>query len=637
MTANPKPVDTSHLLQDPNALRQSFLDCMRELGSVIVPSSSLLPENDPTTLFTGSGMQPMIPYLLGEKHPSGNDVANTQKCLRTGDIDETGDSSHLTFFEMMGRWAFGSDPATYKREQLRYIWKWQVEVLGMNPAHLYVSVYQGNSAMGISRDDEAIALWTELFKNVGIEPTVEAEPWTYGASRGGRIFVYNEKENWWSRAGVPENMPVGEPGGPDSEMFYDFEPNGDPKDHPATDTPRFLEIGNNVFMSYRRTAAGFEPLARPNIDYGGGLERVCAAVNGNPDVYATAFFRSPMQKLEQLTGKTYKGNERHFRIILDHTRAATFLIADGAPPSNTDAGYITRRLMRRAIRMGLKLGLTNAFMAELSKLYIAEAKAYPSLAREQERILATVTGEEQQFMKTLETGERNIKKHLDTNKRLTGTDAFGFYETYGYPRELTEELLAENGLTLEEPEGFDAAMTAHSEKSRTAAAGKFKGGLADHSEKTTALHSATHLMLAGLQKVLGPHVHQKGSNITAERARFDFSHGEKMTDEQKVQVEKYVNEAIAAKAAMTVSEIPKQQAMDEGVEGSFWEKYPDIVKVFSFTDATGTNWSRELCGGPHVENTEALGTFGPFKIMKEESSSVGVRRIKAVLGSESAS
>lgn len=632
MTAIARPVTSPTLLNDPNALRQSFLDCMRELGSVIVPSASLLPENDPTTLFTGSGMQPMIPYLLGEKHPAGNDVANTQKCLRTGDIDEVGDNSHLTFFEMMGRWAFGADPATFKRDQLRYIWKWQIEVLGMNPAHLYVSVYQGNSAFGISRDDEAIALWTELFSSVGIDPKVEHEPWTYGASRGGRIFVYDEKENWWSRAGVPQNMPAGEPGGPDSEMFYDFEPAGDPLDHPATDTPRFLEIGNNVFMSHRRTADGFTPLARPNIDYGGGLERVCAAVNGNPDIYATAFFRSPMQKLAELTGKSYEANTREFRIILDHARATTFLIGDGADPSNADAGYITRRLMRRAIRTGLKLGLNKPFMAELATLYIDEAQAYPSLAEGRDRILSTVTAEERQFMKTLESGERHIKRHLESGQGVTGADAFMFYETYGYPRELTEELLAEHNLSMTDPDGFATAAAEHSDKSRTAAAGKFKGGLADHSEKTTALHTATHLMLAGLQKVLGTHVHQRGSNITPERARFDFSHGEKMTDEQKAAVEKYVNDAIAAQAAMSVTEMPKQQAMDEGVEGSFWEKYPDTVKVFAFTDASGNAWTRELCGGPHVENTSVLGTFGAFKIAKEEASSQGVRRIKAVLG-----
>jgi alanyl-tRNA synthetase len=598
----------------------------------VVPSSSLLPENDPTTLFTGSGMQPMIPYLLGEKHPSGSDVANVQKCLRTGDIDEVGDSSHLTFFEMTGRWAFGADPLTYKAEQLRYIWKWKMDVLGMDPERLYVSVYAGNPGMGIARDDETVALWSDLFKSVGIDPVVEAEPWRYGASRGGRIFIYDENENWWSRAGVPAKMPAGEPGGPDSEMFYDFEPDGDANDHPATSTPRFLEIGNNVFMSYRRADGGFLPLARPNIDYGGGLERVCAAVNGNPDVYATAFFQNAMRMLEQLTGKSYAENVRSFRIILDHARAATFLIGDGAGPSNTDAGYITRRLIRRAIRTALKLGLARPFMANLSKIYITEATAYPSLVRDEARILSTVTGEEQQFMKTLEIGERNIKKHLERQAGVSGAAAFAFYETYGYPRELTEELLAEQDLTMSDPEGFAKAAEKHAEKSRTGAAGKFKGGLADHSEKTTALHSATHLMLAGLRKVLGQHVHQKGSHISAERVRFDFSHGEKMTDAQRAEVEQYVNDAMAAKAVMTVTEMPKRRAMEEGVEGSFWEKYPDIVRVFAFTDAAGQVWSRELCGGPHVENTAALASFGEFRIQKEESNTVGVRRIKATLG-----
>jgi alanyl-tRNA synthetase len=621
----------SNLLNDPNALRQSFLDCMRELGSVIVPSASLIPENDPTTLFNGSGMQPMIPYLLGEKHPAGSDVANTQKCLRTGDIEEVGDTSHLTFFEMIGRWAFGADPATYKGDQLRYIWKWQIEVLGLNPSHLYVSVFSGNEKMGIARDDSAIALWSELFRSVGIEPVVESDPWTYGASRGGRIFVYAENENWWSRAGMPENMPVGEPGGPDSEMFYDFEPAGDPKDHPATDTPRFLEIGNNVFMSHCRTADGFVELKRPNIDYGGGLERVCAAVRGNPDVYETAFFRGPKRKLEELCGKEYAGAMREFRIVLDHTRAATFLVGDGAVPSNTDAGYITRRLIRRAIRMGLKLGVTSNFVAQLSELFISEATAYPGLIRERERILATLTNEEHQFRKTLESGERSIKKHLEAKQLVTGADAFYFYETFGFPLELTEELLNEHGMALTDADGFAKAAENHAEKSRTAAAGKFKGGLADHTEKTTALHTATHLLLAGLQHVLGKHVHQRGSNITSERARFDFSHGEKMTSEQKAAVEEYVNEAIAACADMTVAEIAKQRAVDEGVEGSFWEKYPDVVKVFEFRDASGRTWSRELCGGPHVVNTEVVGRYGAFRIQKEESISVGVRRIKAVL------
>ena len=615
----------------PNELRDSSYNFMRSKGSVIIPSAGLLPENDPTTLFTGAGMQPMIPYLLGEKHPSGNDISNTQKCLRTGDIDETGDNSHLTFFEMIGRWELGGDPSAYKGKQIRYMWEWQVDILGIDPKNLYVSVYQGNKDMGIPQDDDAIAVWTELFKSVGIDPKVEDEPWTYGASRGGRIFLYDEKENWWSRAGVPENMPVGEPGGPDSEMFYDFEPNGDTKDHPATDSARFLEIGNNVFMAFMRKESGFELLDKPNIDYGGGLERICAALNGNPDLYLTPFFDNTREKLAEISGKSYEGNERNFRIILDHTRAATFLIGDGAPPSNVDAGYITRRLMRRAIRVARKLDINESFMTKLAEIYIAEAAAYPELEQNKAMILDVIAKEEEQFQKTIQNGEREMQRHLEKNGSVTGRDAFYFYETFGFPLELTEEFLKEHGEKLLQPEEFEKAAKEHADKSRTAAAGKFAGGLADHSEKTTAFHTATHLMLAGLQQVLGTHVHQKGSNITGERARFDFSHGEKMTPEEKQAVEDFVNKAIEANAEMRVVEMPKQQAMDEGVEGSFWEKYPDIVKVYIFEDANGKVWSKELCGGPHVENTGKIGEFGRFKIKKEESSSAGVRRIKAVL------
>lgn len=615
----------------PNELRDSYYNFMRSKGSVIIPSAGLLPENDPTTLFTGAGMQPMIPYLLGEKHPSGNDISNTQKCLRTGDIDETGDNSHLTFFEMIGRWELGGDPSAYKGKQIRYMWEWQVDILGIDPKNLYVSVYQGNKDMGIPQDDDAIAVWTELFKSVGIDPKVEDEPWTYGASRGGRIFLYDEKENWWSRAGVPENMPVGEPGGPDSEMFYDFEPNGDTKDHPATDSARFLEIGNNVFMAFMRKDSGFELLDKPNIDYGGGLERICAALNGNPDLYLTPFFDNTRKKLAEISGKSYEGNERNFRIILDHTRAATFLIGDGAPPSNVDAGYITRRLMRRAIRVARKLDINESFMTKLAEIYIAEAAAYPELEQNKAMILDVIAKEEEQFQKTIQNGEREMQRHLEKNGSVTGRDAFYFYETFGFPLELTEEFLKEHGEKLLQPEEFEKAAKEHADKSRTAAAGKFAGGLADHSEKTTAFHTATHLMLAGLQQVLGTHVHQKGSNITGERARFDFSHGEKMTPEEKQAVEDFVNKAIEANAEMRVVEMPKQQAMDEGVEGSFWEKYPDIVKVYIFEDANGKVWSKELCGGPHVENTGKIGEFGRFKIKKEESSSAGVRRIKAVL------
>ena len=576
-------------------------------------------------------MQPMVPYLLGEPHPAGHEIVNVQKCLRTVDIDAVGDNSHLTFFEMMGRWELGGTPKTYKRIQIEAVWDWQVGVLGLDPQRLYVTVYKGNKAIGIPCDDEVVAIWQTLFRRVGIEAKVEAEGDTYGVSRGGRIFLYSESENWWSRAGAPESMPAGEPGGPDSEMFFDFEPGGDERDHPAADTPRFLEIGNNVFMAYERTAEGFQPLPKPNIDYGGGFERIAAAVNGDPDLYLTPFFAEPMKKLSVVSGKAYESAKREFRIVLDHTRAATFLIGDGALPSNVDAGYVTRRLMRRAIREARKLGIETAFMTQLSEVYIDEAKAYPGLIRKKQNVLKAIAAEEAQFQKTLLTGEREMQKHLERKGFVSGKDAFFFYESYGFPRELTEEFLRERNATITDPADFDEAAMAHSEKSRTAAAGKFKGGLADHSEKTTALHTATHLLLAGLQEILGPHVHQKGSNITTERARFDFSHDAKMTDEQIKAVEDYVNAAVAAKATMTIEKVPKQQAMNEGVEGSFWEKYPDVVNVYVFEDGKGVVWSRELCGGPHVENTETLATFGRFKIQKEESSSAGVRRIKALL------
>jgi alanyl-tRNA synthetase len=604
---------------------------MRSKGAVVIPSASLLPENDPTTLFTGSGMQPMVPYLLGEKHPSGDDLVDSQKCLRTGDIEEVGDNSHLTFFEMIGRWKLKGHPDTFKRDQIEWMWEWQTQVLGLDPKNLYVSVFEGDDSLGIKRDDEAIAIWTKLFQSVGIDPKVESEPWTYGCSRGGRIFCYDAKENWWSRAGIPANMPVGEPGGPDSEMFYDFEPNGDKMDHPATDTSRFLEIGNNVFMAFVNTENGFKPLGAPNIDYGGGLERISAAVNNNPDVYMTPFFENAIKKIAQLSGTSYTAATKEFRIILDHIRAATFLIADGALPNNVDAGYVTRRLTRRAIRTAKKININKNFTKELANIYIDEASAYPELGKNRVAILHAIESEEDKFRKTLEAGDKEIKKFLDKNGVITGEEAFFFYETYGFPLELTVEILAESNLKLTNPEGFEKASTEHSDKSRTAAAGKFKGGLAEHSEITTAYHSATHLMLAGLRKVLGDHVHQKGSNITAERIRFDFSHPDKVTAEQLAEVENYVREGIKANATVTMREMPKQAAMDAGIEGSFWEKYPDVVKVYRFEDAKGINWSEELCGGPHVANTNDIAALGQFKIQKEESSSAGVRRVKAVL------
>ncbi|MCI8901296.1 MAG: alanine--tRNA ligase [Lachnospiraceae bacterium] len=615
-------------MMTPDQLRRSYIDFMKKRGASQVPSASLLPENDPSTLFTGSGMQPMVPYLLGEKHPVGNEITDIQKCLRTVDIDEVGDRSHLTFFEMLGRWEFSAKEKDYKKKQIDAIWDWQIHELGIDPDRLYVSAFKGCEALDIEGDSETVRLWSEKFRSVGIEPVVEAEPYKYGASRGGRIFLYGENENWWSRSGSPLDMPVGEPGGPDSEMFYDLDPSGDVFDHPASDSERFLEIGNNVFMCYKKEETGFVRMKNPNIDYGGGLERIAIVLSGGRDIYNTALFLSAKQKLTEMSGRAYTDDPRSFRIILDHVRAASFLIHDGAEPSNSDAGYVTRRLLRRAIRAGRKIGIQGGFVGELAEVYIDEATAYEDFIANRKKVLEVINKEEKLFHRTLQQGEIEIEKHLRNRGSVTGADAFYFYETYGFPIELTEEFLAENGYEIEGKESYAEAAAHHAEMSRTAAAGRFKGGLADQSAETTALHTAAHLLLAGLRQVLGSHVMQKGSNITAERLRFDFNHDQKLTSEQLAEIEKYVNDAIASKAAVSVAEIPKAEARESGVSGSFWDQYPDIVKVYTIKDRGGRVWSREICGGPHIENTECLGTF---RIVKEQSSSAGVRRIKAVI------
>lgn len=626
-----------------NEIRAAYLDFFASKSHKVIPSSSLLPENDPTTLFTGSGMQPMLPYLLGEKSPYGSRIVDSQKCVRAQDIEEVGDNRHTTFFEMLGNWSLGD---YFKREQISWMFEFLTGELGLNPNRLYFTCFAGSPEIGIGRDDEAAGIWQELFAAKGIEAKIGENPERDGMRPGERIFFYPDKKNWWSRAGVPANMPVGEPGGPDTEMFWDFDPENKLKLHENSawkhepchvncDCGRFMEIGNNVFMQFIRTESGFEPLAQKNVDFGGGLERLAAALRDDPDVFTIDLFDGARGVIEQLSGRKYgadSADTQAFRVILDHLRAATFMIADGAEPSNRDQGYFTRRMLRRAIRFAGKLGIEGHFCAAVARAYGASyAEAYPVVAAGIEKIAASMEAEETQFRKTLASGEREIQKFWEASGRVTGEDAFRFYETYGFPLELTEELLAERGAKIAEPEGFAAAAEKHADLSRTAAAGKFKGGLADHSEKTTALHTATHLMLAALRQVLGSHVHQKGSNITPERARFDFSHEAKMTPEEIARVEEIVNAAIAANAEMNLTEMLKTEAQAAGVEGSFWEKYPDTVKVYTFTDATGTVWSRELCGGPHVARTGDIGKFGKFKVAKEESSSAGVRRIKAVL------
>jgi alanyl-tRNA synthetase len=615
-----------------NELRAKYLEFFRGKGHVTIPSAPLIPENDPTALFTGSGMQPMIPYLMGEKHPLGTRIADSQKSFRAGDIEDVGDNRHTTFFEMLGNWSLGD---YFKKEQLPWMFEFLTKEIGLNPKNLYVTVFRGSKELNIPRDDESVAIWQELFEGAGVDAKAVDFSERDGMQNG-RIFYYAEEKNWWSRAGVPGNMPIGEPGGPDSEMFWDFgeelhiHENSPFKDEPChvnCDCGRFLEIGNNVFMEYIKTENGFEFLKQKNVDFGGGLERQIAAKNGNPDIFLTDMFSEAIAAMEELSGEKYAGNEESFRVILDHLRGATFLIGDGAIPSNKDQGYFTRRLIRRAVRFAHRLGVKNNFCAKVSAAYMEYFKEqYPDLMDKKSKIFEELEKEEDKFRKTLENGIKEFEKISATGK-VTGKDAFNLYQTYGFPLELIHEELSNNKVDYDKSKfeiQFKQELEKHQNLSRTASEGKFKGGLADHGEQTTMLHTVAHLMLSGLRRVLGDHVHQKGSNITEERIRFDFSHGEKMTDEEKKAVEEFVNEAISAKVLVEIKEMTLFEAKEFGAEGAFENKYGEKVKVYSVE-----GYSKEICGGPHVANTGDI--KGTFKIKKEESSSAGVRRIKAVV------
>lgn len=648
-----------------NDLRKKYLDFFQSKGHVIVPSSLLVPENDPTTLFTGSGMQPMLPYFLGEKHPAGTRVADSQKCFRTQDIEEVGDNRHTTNFEMLGNWSFGD---YFKQEQISWMWQFLTEELAIDPKRLYFTCFRGNDELKIPRDTESALKWQELFLTVGIEAAIGEDPERNGIQEGERIFYYSEKKNWWSRAGVPNNMPVGEPGGPDTEMFFDFRPDLGRACIPDTpfsgefchvncDCGRFMEIGNNVFMQYRKTDQGFEELAQMNVDFGGGLERLLAATNDVPDIFLLDLFDSAKQELERISGISYGSDEKNtyaMRVILDHLKAALFLIGDGVLPSNKDQGYFVRRLIRRAVRYGNVLGIKQSFTVTIAHTFISVyAEQYPNLQADEKKILVALEEEEEKFHQTLTRGLKELEKFLDspeghwtrqgkdnieqapvyTNDRIVDI-IFDLYQTYGFPLEQVFEEFRERGIKIDEGklgELFNIRFEKHQDLSRTASAGKFKGGLADHSAKVTALHTTTHLMLAGLRKELGEGVHQAGSNITEERTRFDFTHGEKVSREILDRVENYVNSAIASQATVTTAIMDKIAAKEAGVEGSFWEKYPEKVTVYRVMAPDGTIYSQELCGGPHVVTTADIASFGTFKITKEEASSAGVRRIKAVL------
>lgn len=629
-----------------NEIRQKYLDFFKEKGHQVIPSASVVPENDPTTLFTGSGMQPMLPYLMGGKHPLGDKLTDSQKCFRSQDIEEVGDNRHTTFFEMLGNWSLGD---YFKEKQIPFMFEFLTKELDLDPKRIYITVFQGSKKLDIPKDDESVKIWQKEFSKMGIE--AKAEKFSEKSEMGdGRIFYYDLSKNWWSRVGEPKDMPIGEPGGPDSEIFWDFGADKmihensrfkDQKCHVNCDCGRFLEIGNNVFMEYVKTKKGFEPLSQRNVDFGGGLERILAAKNDTPDIFMADIFKTAILKLEELSGKKYNDDKKSFRVILDHLRAATFLIGDEVFPSNKDRGYFVRRLMRRAIVFAHRLGVENNFTSNIGEVFIDFYKEqYKNLDKSRKKIKNELNKEEKKFRKTLNRGLKEFEKWyqhafvrgnknnledklMKAPKVLPGDIVFDLYQTYGFPLELTKEEAEKEGIEIDE-KGFWKELKNHQKKSRTASAGMFKGGLADNKEITTQLHTTAHLMLAGLRKILGEHVHQKGSNINGERIRFDFSHPEKMTDEEKEQLESFVNEVIEKKIPVEMKEMSLEEAKEDGAEGAFENKYGDKVKVYNIE-----GYSREMCGGPHVKNTGDI--KGRFKIKKEQSSSAGIRRIKAIL------
>ena len=589
-------------------LRSMFLKFFKDHGHAVISSASVIPENDPTVLFTTAGMHPLVPYLMGAKHPAGNRLTDVQKCVRTGDIDDVGDFSHLTFFEMLGNWSLGD----YFKEQM-IPWSWEFltspEYLGLPKDRLAFSVFAGDA--DCPRDEESAQLW----RNCGVADD--------------HIFFLPKENNWWGPAGITG------PCGPDTEMFIitDKEPCG-PDCSPACSCGRYLEIWNDVFMQYNKKADGtFEPLQQKNVDTGMGLERTICVLNGKKSVYETDLFAGILQKISELSGKQYGSDEettRAFRIIADHMRTATFIMGDdrGVSPSNVDQGYVLRRLIRRAVRYGMGIGMPEGFTGEVAKVIIEQYKdVYPELKRNEAFVLEQLSLEESRFARTLKQGNREFEKLVEKvqDGQIDGVNAFHLYDTYGFPVEMTQELARERGLTVD-MDGFHECFRKHQATSQAGAEQRFKGGLADHSDQSARLHTATHLMHAALRKVLGPEVAQKGSNITAERLRFDFSFGRKMTKEELAEVERLVNEAIESHTPITCEEMTVAQAKEQGAIGLFESKYGEQVKVYTMGP-----YSKEICGGPHAQNT---GDLVSFKIKKEESSSAGVRRIKAVIGAK---
>ena len=625
-------------------IRRAYLRFFESKKHQIVPRASLVPQGDPTTLFTGSGMQPMVPYLLGEPYPEGlTRVTDSQPVFRAVDIDEVGDSEHLTLFEMLGNWSFGDYS---KQQQIPWIAEFLFDIIKLNPQNVYVTCYIGNPKLNIPKDTEAIELWQAEFEKRGIDPKVvelgSSESGDKFGMQDGRIFLYDGKENWWSRGGDEDGTPLGDPCGPCSEMFYDFgEQYHDEtrygKIHPASDSPQITEIGNNVFMGYRKNSpTEFVELDAPNIDHGAGLERLAMASIGIPDISKIDLINPITKQLELITGKSSDENHKAFRVVADHIKSAYWLACDGVVPSNTGQGYVLRRLMRRAIKFALDLGITENLSTQISPV-IAQiyGEDFPEIDSNFDQILSALQKEEQLFRQTLIKGLKEFEKSASSGGvELSGNDIFRLYDTYGFPAELSVEEASMHGVKLNPKwkDQFDSAMNEQKERSRTASAGQFKGGLADHSDISIKYHTATHLMYRALRNVLGDHVIQRGSNITPERLRFDFTHPQKVTPEEIKLIEDMVNEQIQKDWEVTWREENTKQALADGVMGAFGDKYGEVVKVYTVGDPDGENYSREICGGPHVERTGKLFEGGlKFKIKKEESSSAGIRRIKAVL------
>ena len=619
-------------------IRQKYLEFCQRNGHAIIERAPLILHNDPTTLFTGSGMQPLLPYLLGQDHPQGTKLADSQTCLRAQDIEDVGDNRHTTFFEMLGNWSMGE---YFKRQQIEWFFEFLTEIIGLDPHKIYVSCFIGDEKNNIPRDDEAAQIWQEVFAKKGIEAKIveldSAENGDKLGMQGGRIFFYNDKENWWSRGGGIDSTPIGDPCGPDSEVFYDFgEQHHDAsfgQAHPASDSGRFMEIGNQVFMQYRRLDDGsFEPLKRKNVDFGGGLERIAAAAIDSPDVFKISLLRPIIKKLESLSGEEYATHTASMRVIADHLRAAVFLAVDGCVPSNKEQGYVMRRLLRRAIRYSFDLGIEQNFLQEvvpvIADLYEAD---FPEVKENRESIIAVLVKEEKAFRQTLRKGLRQMQHYIDDG--LTGEELFMLYDTFGFPVELSTEEAYKQGIKLSDNwrAEFDAKMDEQRQRSKTARKGQFSGGLEGHDPIHLKYHTATHLLGAALRKVLNaPDLQQHGSNITSERLRFDFNH-DKLTLEEKQAVEDQVNAWIDADLPVSFAVYPTDEALKMGAIGAFGERYGDEVKVYSIGEGDNIV-SFEVCGGPHVEHTGILAEGGKrFKITKEESSSAGIRRIKAVL------